>query len=196
VERAPNAAAVVFEDQQLTYRELNRAANKLARHLRKLGVAPEATVGICIERSLEMVVGVLGILKAGGAYVYLDPTLPKERLAFIMGDAGVRVLLTRKHLLENLPEYSGRAIFLDRDSGMFLEEEDSNVQATSDPESLAYVVYTSGSTGKPKGVLSHHRGVANYLGYIRKTYHLHNTDTVLQLPSLWTAHGRGQGRFG
>ena len=184
VERAPNAAAVVFEDQQLTYRELNRAANKLARHLRKLGVAAEATVGICIERSLEMVVGVLGILKAGGAYVYLDPTFPKERLAFIMGDAGVRVLLTRKHLLENLPEYSGRAIFLDRDSGMFLEEEDSNVQATSDPESLAYVVYTSGSTGKPKGVLSHHRGVANYLGYIRKTYHLHNTDTVLQLPSL------------
>ncbi|RKZ77561.1 MAG: non-ribosomal peptide synthetase, partial [Candidatus Parabeggiatoa sp. nov. 1] len=113
VQRTPNAIAVVFEDQQLTYHELNRRANQLAQHLQSLGVKPEVLVGICVERSLEMIVGLLAILKAGGAYVPLDPTYPKERLAFMLADAQVPVLLTQKRLVEGLPEHQAQIVCLE-----------------------------------------------------------------------------------
>src|SRR3990172_1477733 len=126
VERTPEAVAVVFEDQRLTYRELNRRANQLAHHLQKLGVGPEVLVGICMERSLEMVVEILGILKAGGAYVPIDPTYPKERLAFVLEDAQAPVLLTQHSMLGELPPLKGRAVCLDADWEVIAAESGEN----------------------------------------------------------------------
>ncbi len=159
VERAPDSVAVVFEGQRLTYSELNRRANRLAHYLRKLGVGPEVLVGICVERSFEMIVGLLAILKAGGAYVPIDAAYPQERLAFILADAGASVLLTRDHLLEslNLPRASVVSFEADWVNIASLPEENPNSFVT--PDNLAYVMYTSGSTGKPKGVCVTHRGV-------------------------------------
>ncbi|MEG4589523.1 amino acid adenylation domain-containing protein [Microcoleus sp. MOSTC5] len=159
VELTPDAIALVFEDKQLTYKELNQRANQLAHHLRNLGVGPEVLVGICVERSLEMIVGLLGILKAGGAYVPLDPAYPPERLAFMLEDASVAVLLTQAQLVKSLPKHQGRIVCLDTDweEIAFHSEENPSSQVT--PENLAYVIYTSGSTGKPKGVTVPHRGV-------------------------------------
>lgn len=162
VERSPDAVAVVFEDQQLTYRELNNRANQLAHYLRKLGVQPETLVGICVEPSLEMVVGLLGILKAGGAYVPLDPDYPKERFAFILEDTQTKVLLTQKGLIEKLPDHSAHLVCLDRDWGEIEKEAPENDQRIANPENLAYVIYTSGSTGKPKGVTVENRQLVNY----------------------------------
>jgi aspartate racemase len=158
-EKAPDAVAVVFEDQQLTYRELNERANQLAHHLQKLGVRPETLVGICVERSLEMVVGLLGILKAGGAYVPLDPAYPQERLAFMIADAGVPVLLTMKDVEAKIPAHSGKTLRLDTDWPLIAKENLSNPTSPVTAASLAYVIYTSGSTGRPKGTLIPHRGV-------------------------------------
>ncbi len=162
-EQTPEAVAVVFEDSLLTYQELNARANQLAHHLQFLGVGPEVLVGICTERSLEMVVGLLGILKAGGAYVPLDPAYPQERLAFMMSDAQVPVLLTQERLVENLPEHWARVVCLDSDWGTISQESQDNPVSGIEPESLAYVIYTSGSTGKPKGVLVSHYNVARLL---------------------------------
>ncbi len=164
VERTPNAVAVVFEDQQLTYRELNARANQLAHYLRRSGVGPEVKVGICIERSLEMVVGLLGILKAGGAYVPLDPAYPKERLAFMIADTQTPVLLTQKHLVKVLPKHSAKVVCLDARSGEWGKSPNYPLFSSSPPPlvqaaNLAYVMYTSGSTGRPKGVSIIHRGV-------------------------------------
>jgi len=184
VRQAPDAVAVVFEDQRLTYRELNSRANQLAHYLRKHGVGPDVLVGICVDRSLEMVVGLLGILKAGGAYVPLDPEHPKARLAYMLEDTQVRLLLTQEGLLKNVLEYEGKVLCLDRDQTLFEGEEEANPDLTTKPEHLAYVVYTSGSTGKPKGVLSRHRGVVNYLAYLVNAYEINSTDIVLQVASL------------
>ena len=163
VERSPDAIAVVFEDKQLTYRELNQRANKIAHHLRTLGVGPEVLVGICVERSLEMVVGLLGILKAGGAYVPLDPEYPTERLSFMLQDAQVKVLLTQQRLFEKLPEYKAQFVYLDTDWQVISQSSEKNpitdVQATN----LAYVIYTSGSTGQPKGVAMNHFSLGNLI---------------------------------
>ena len=170
VERTPDAVAVIFGNQQLTYRELNQRANQLAHYLQKLGVKPEVFVGICVERSIEMLVGLLGILKAGGAYVPLDSTYPKERLAFMLEDARAPVLLTQQRLLEIIPSHSGKVVCLDTNwqeiSKQISENSVSNVCA----DNLAYVIYTSGSTGKPKGTLIHHRGLVNYLTWCTKAY--------------------------
>jgi amino acid adenylation domain-containing protein len=170
VERTPEAVAVVFEDQQFTYRELNVRANQLAHHLQALGVGPEVLVGICVERSLEMVVGLLGILKAGGAYVPLDPTYPSERLAFMLVDARTPVLITQQHLAARLPTDKTKVVCLDADWEAIAQEKTQNPVSGTTVENLAYVIYTSGSTGKPKGTLILHRGLVNYLTWCTQAY--------------------------
>jgi amino acid adenylation domain-containing protein len=160
IERTPEAIAVVFEGQQLTYRELNNRANQLAHYLIHLGVKPETLVGICVERSLEMVVGLLGILKAGGAYVPLDPNYPQERLAFILQDAQVPVLLTQTGMMDKLSSHLVSTIYLDTEWEKISHFNAGNPSAKVTPENLAYLIYTSGSTGKPKGVaIEHHSGM-------------------------------------
>ncbi|MBD2128007.1 non-ribosomal peptide synthetase [Microcoleus sp. ZQ-A2] len=170
VKRTPDAVAVVFEQQQLTYGQLNQRSNQLARHLKQLGVEPDVLVGICVERSLEMVVGLLGILKAGGAYVPLDPTYPQERLAFMLSDSQVSVLLTQRKLLPRLPKHEAHVICLDTDWEVTLAESEENFVSNAKPFNLAYVIYTSGSTGKPKGTIIPHQGVVNYLSWCTKAY--------------------------
>jgi len=162
VAQTPDAVAVVFEDQKLTYQELNQRANCLAYHLHKLGVTSEVLVGIYMERCLEMVVGMLGILKAGGAYLPLDPEYPKERLAFMLKDAQVPVLLTQQRLMVSLPNYTASVFCLDRDWQLIAGLSEKNPQIVTSPDNLAYTIYTSGSTGKPKGVMVCHRNVVNF----------------------------------
>jgi amino acid adenylation domain-containing protein/thioester reductase-like protein len=160
-EQTPDAVAVVFEDQQLTYRQLDVRTNQLARYLESLGVGPEVLVGVCMTRSLEMVVGLLGVLKAGGAYVPLDPAYPDERLAFMLDDSQASVLLTQQHLVEQLGDRRIQTICLDRDWQTISQENPENPCSLTNSDNLAYVIYTSGSTGKPKGVaIEHHSTVA------------------------------------
>jgi len=159
VERTPNAVAVVFEDKQLTYRELNTRANKIAHYLQRWGVEPEVLVGICMERSLEMIVGLLGILKAGGAYVPMDPVYPQERLAFMLENTQISVLLTQNRLVQRLPRHSAKVVCLDAVSELIAQEREENPLCRVSASNLAYVMYTSGSTGRPKGVSIIHRGV-------------------------------------
>src|SRR5215813_13196004 len=165
VKKLPDAIAVVLEDQQLTYRELNRRANQLAHYLRKLGVGPEVLVGICMDRSLEMIIGLLGILKAGGAYVPLDPEYPKERLRFMLEDTQAPVLLTTWRLLEGLPEYAGRVVCLDNEWEAISSHNAQDPVSAVSGENSAYGIYTSGSTGKPKAVAMSHRSLCNLLSW-------------------------------
>jgi len=184
VERTPDAVAMVFEREQLTYRELNCRANQLARYLRSLGVEPEVLVGICVERSLEMVVGLLGILKTGGAYVPLDPAYPQERLAFMLEDAQVPVLLTQQPLVGNLPDCGARLVCLDTDWKAIARENQENLTGCVTDHSLAYVIYTSGSTGNPKGVLGFHQGAINRFNWMWKTFPFEAGETCCQKTSL------------
>jgi amino acid adenylation domain-containing protein len=163
VEQHADAMALICEDQELTYGELNRRANQLAHHLRGLGVGPEVLVGLCVERSLEMIVGLLGILKAGGAYVPLDHAYPPARLKLIMDDAQPPVLLTQERLAAGLPEYEGRCIRLDADWDAIAVESDENPSPVTTTRNLVYVIYTSGSTGNPKGVAVEHGQLLNYV---------------------------------
>ncbi len=158
VKRTPDAVAVVFGNQQLTYQQLNTRANQLAHYLRSLGVGADVLVGLCVERSLEMLIGLLGILKAGGAYVPLDPDYPTERLSFMVEDAQVRVLLTQQKLVDLL-KHQAPVVCLDTDWEKIAQNSESNLENTANPDNLAYVIYTSGSTGKPKGVLVNHSNV-------------------------------------
>ncbi len=176
VEQTPDAIAVVFENQHLTYRELNAKANQLARYLQALGVKPDVLVGICVERSLEMVVGLLGILKAGGAYVPLDPTYPQERLGFMLEDAQVPVLLTLQQLVEKLPEHEARVVCLDTDSRAIARERQDNPISGVTSENLAYVIYTSGSTGQPKGVLITHANVVRLFAATQSWFQFSDRD--------------------
>jgi amino acid adenylation domain-containing protein len=180
VEKTPDAIAVVFEDEQLTYRELNAKTNQLAYYLRKQGVGPEVLVGICVQRSLEMIVGILGILKAGGAYLPLDPDYPMERLEFMVEDAAVPVLLTQKHLAAMLPETSTKVVFLDTDKDVLALGNKCNPAIAVKPENLAYVIYTSGSTGKPKGVMISHMALCNHMVWMQEVFPLIPADKVLQ----------------
>ncbi len=181
-ERTPDAIAVSFEGEELSYGELQGRARRLAHRLRALGVGPEVRVGICAERSLELVVGLVGILEAGGAYVPLDPSYPRERLAYLMDDAQVAVLLTQERLLASLPGEAGQVLLLDA------ADEPANGEAAAapppwtgvGPDNLAYVIYTSGSTGKPKGAMNSHRGIVNRLLWMQERYGLGPTDRVLQ----------------
>jgi amino acid adenylation domain-containing protein/non-ribosomal peptide synthase protein (TIGR01720 family) len=170
VNRTPEAVAVVCGSQDLTYRELNRRANQLAHHLQRLGVGPETLVGLCVERSVEMVVGLLGILKAGGAYVPLDPAYPKARLAFMLADTRAPVLVTQATMLPHLGKLASQVVCLDRDQLLWERQSPENPEHRTDGDNLAYVLYTSGSTGVPKGVLGLHHGAVNYLAWLWRTY--------------------------
>ena len=180
VERTPEAVAVVFEEKQLSYRELNNRANQLARHLKALGVGPDVLVGIFMERSMEMVIGIYGVMKAGGAYVPLDPEYPPERVAFMAGDAQIPVLLTQEHLAASLPEHKARVICLDSEWPAIARKSLQNFVSGVTAENLAYVIYTSGSTGVPKGAMNTHRGICNRLLSMQDTYRLTDGDRILQ----------------
>jgi len=182
VEKTPNNVAVVFEEQQLTYQELNARANQLARHLQTLGVKPEVLVGICIERSLEMVIGLLGILKAGGAYLPLDPDYPTARLALMT--AQVPVLLTQKKLLEKHFSHLAQVVCLDSDQDIFSRMSSENPSAEISPVNLVYVIYTSGSTGKPKGAGVYHRGFVNLVNWFVTKFQMTQDDSNLLITSF------------
>ncbi len=159
VKRTPDAVAVVYSEQQLTYNELNNRANQLAHYLRKLGVKPEELVGICLERSLDMIVGLLGILKAGGAYVPIDPDYPQERISFMLQDTQVKIILTCESLQTSLPNHQAIVICLDKDWPQINQASQENLNSAVSADNLAYVIYTSGSTGIPKGVIVTHQAV-------------------------------------
>jgi amino acid adenylation domain-containing protein len=180
----PDAAAVAFEDRQLTYAELDQRAEQLAAYLRKLGAKPGVMVGVFVERSLDMIVALLGVMKSGGAYVPLDPTYPVERISFVLADANVPVLLTQEKLAQNLPTSGTRLVCLDTGWEEIRRESVGAppTQVTSDD--LAYVIYTSGSTGKPKGVEIPHRAVVNLLNSMRKRPGLGAQDTLLAVTTL------------
>jgi amino acid adenylation domain-containing protein len=180
VERTPEVVAAIFEGSSLTYRELNARANQLAQHLRSLHVGPDVLVAICVERSLEMIVGLLGILKSGGAYVPIDPSYPADRVVFMLTDANAPVILTQKALREKLPPTSARIICLDSDWGVIEQESEAPPPAGVAAENLAYMIYTSGSTGKPKGAMNTHRAICNRLLWSQETYQLAASDRVLQ----------------
>jgi surfactin family lipopeptide synthetase A len=184
VECTPEAVAVVFEGEQLTYRELNRRANQLAHYLQHLGVGPDVLVGICVERSLGMVVGLLGILKAGGAYVPLDPGFPSERIAFMLEDAKAPVLVTQQYLTTQLPKHGAKVVCLDTDKMVLEQQSETNLLPTATSTNLAYVIYTSGSTGRPKGVQIIHRAVVNFLLSMREQPGLWEEDTLLAITTL------------
>ncbi|HJP95294.1 MAG TPA: amino acid adenylation domain-containing protein, partial [Pyrinomonadaceae bacterium] len=170
VERAPNEIAVVFNDEQLTYSELNGRANQLCRHLTNLGVGADVRVGLFLEHSIETVVAVLAVLKAGAAYVPLEPAHPSARLAFIIEDAALPVILTQNEILHRLPQSSAQVVCLDTDWSVIARHADDDPDQTSAPEDLAYVIYTSGSTGEPKGVKIRHRSLVNYIWWAREMY--------------------------
>jgi amino acid adenylation domain-containing protein len=184
VERTPGAIALVFEGQQLNYRELNNRANQLAHYLRAQGVGPEDLVGICVEPSLEMVIGMLGVLKAGGAYVPLDPSYPKERLAYMLEDADARLILTRQTLMQRIPRYSVDVVCFDRDREEIAKQKKENPAATASAHNLAYVIYTSGSTGTPKGVLGSHQGAVNRFHWMWNKYRFERDEACCQKTSL------------
>jgi amino acid adenylation domain-containing protein len=184
VDRTPDAVAVVGADAFLSYRELNRRANRVAHHLRALGVGPEVLVGLCMERSLDMVVGLLGVLKAGGAYVPLDPAYPQERLAFMLADAHVSVLLTQEHLVAGLPEHGAAVVCLDSEWRAMAQHSDQNLLAGATADNAAYVLYTSGSTGRPKGVLGIHRAILHVLAWMCQASPFAKQEVCCQKTSL------------
>ena len=184
VVKTPDAIAVVFEDQQLTYGELNSRANQLAHYLKSLGVKPEVLVGICVERSLEMVVGLLGILKAGGAYVPIDPAYPTERIAYMLNDSQVKVLLTQEKLVVKLPEHKAQLLFLDKVGEIISQESKKNPFSETKPDNLVYVIYTSGSTGQPKGVIIQHQSLVNFTKSTVVEFNLSHCDRILQFASI------------
>jgi amino acid adenylation domain-containing protein len=184
VERTPDAVAVVFEYEHLTYAELNRRANRIAHHLQTLGVGPEVAVGICLEPTSEIVVGLLGILKAGGVYVPLDPAYPKERLAFMLKAAQAPVIVTQERLTAVLPEYHCKVVCLDKDRDAIARESEENPRSSVGPGNAAYIIYTSGSTGQPKGVLVAHGSIAGHCRDVVRYYDLDSDDRVLQFASL------------
>ena len=183
-EKRPGAIALCYEEQQLTYQELNQRSNRLARHLRCLGVGSEDLVGICMERSPEMVISALAVLKAGGAYVPLDPAYPQDRLAFILADARVKVLLTQQHIAEHLAAQVPHALCLDDAEILLASYSDANLVNLSEPENLAYVIYTSGSTGRPKGVAVTHANLLSFVFWHSRTYALTAQDRCTQLASF------------
>ncbi|CAG0930606.1 surfactin family lipopeptide synthetase A [Thermoflexales bacterium] len=180
VASAPDTIAVSYEDQQLTYLELNRRANCVAHYLQSLGVGPEVCVGIFMERSLELVIGILGVLKACGAYIPFDPAYPKERLELMFADSGVKLVLSQQRLVTYLPDAGTQIVCLDTDWGILSQESQRNLSLQIEANNLAYVIYTSGSTGKPKGAMNTHGGINNRLQWMQATYGLTTPDNVLQ----------------
>ncbi|NOX38152.1 MAG: amino acid adenylation domain-containing protein [Calditrichaeota bacterium] len=192
VQRQPDAPAVVFtpsvdakaDRQVLTYRELDQRANRLANWLKAHGVGPETLVGVCMHRSPEMLVGIMGILKAEGAFVPIDPAYPTERIQFMMEDSGLTVLLTQKAIRPHLPETTARVVALDEDWEEIAREPDAAPPRSIVPQNLAYVIYTSGSTGKPKGTMLHHVGLANLVTAQIQAFDVGPGKRILQFSSL------------
>jgi len=185
VNRNPAAKAVVFGgDECLSYAELNARANQLARYLQRLGIKPDTLVAMAVERSLEMVVGLLGILKAGGAFVPLDPNYPKERLSFMFEDLQAPVLLTQQRFEDRFSASAGKVIYLDAPGGEWEQETKENLNSEVTPDNLAYVIYTSGSTGRPKGVMIPHRGLSNMAQSQLQTLGIEPVDRVLQFSAV------------
>jgi amino acid adenylation domain-containing protein/thioester reductase-like protein len=184
VAQTPDAIAVIFADQQLSYQQLNQKANQLAHHLRGLGVQPETLVGICLERSLEMLVGLLAVLKAGGAYVPLDPSYPADRLEHMLADSGSPVLLTQQDLLPKLPQHQAQIVCIDSDWPTIAQHSDQNLANLASAHHTAYTIYTSGSTGKPKGVQVLHGGVVNFLDSMQQEPGLTATDILLSVTTI------------
>ena len=180
VQRTPDAIAAIFDDKHVTYRELNSRANHLAQHLHFLGVGPEVLVGVFINRSLEMVLGLLGILKAGGAYIPLDPSYPPEHLAYLMEDSQLSVVLTESSLLRQFPQTDAQVICIDTDCQPNAMVKKQNPTSNVSPENLAYVIYTSGSTGRPKGAMNTHGALCNRLLWMQEKFQLDMEDCVLQ----------------
>ncbi|PSF37373.1 non-ribosomal peptide synthase [Aphanothece hegewaldii CCALA 016] len=193
VEKTPDAIAVVFEQETLTYRELNEKANQLAQYLLNLGVKSESIIGIYLERSLLMVITLLGILKSGSVYVPLDPTYPKERITFMIEDSGCSILITQEKFLTTLPHHSAKIICVDKDweiiqpVGVWFPNPISPNSISpnpSDKENLAYIIYTSGSTGQPKGVQILHKALVNFLTSMQQTLQLTENDSLLSVTTL------------
>jgi amino acid adenylation domain-containing protein len=180
VEYTPDSIAVTFDNQQISYQELNHRANQLAHYLRSLGMKPETLVGICLERSLDMVIAILAVLKAGAAYVPLDPSYPPERLSFMLHDAQVPVLLTQQRLIPTLPEHLAQLICLDSIWDAIAQQPHTDLECDVSTSNLAYVIYTSGSTGQPKGAMNTHQGLTNRLYWMQQRYQLTSDDRVLQ----------------
>ncbi|HEX9987857.1 MAG TPA: amino acid adenylation domain-containing protein [Chloroflexia bacterium] len=184
VERTPGAVAASFKGEEWTYRQLNSRANRLARHLRELGVGPEVPVGVCVERSLSMVAALLGVLKAGGAYVPLDPAYPQDRLAFMLADSQAPVLLTQQGLAGQLPEHGATVVYLDGWWEGAGEEDEVNLASGVKPDSLAYILYTSGSTGRPKGVSIEHKSAIALIVWATQLYTPEELSRVLASTSI------------
>jgi len=184
VKRTPDSIAISLENISLTYRELNNRANQLACYLQTLGVEADALVGICVERSLDMVIGLLGILKAGGAYVPLDPNYPQERLAFMMEDSQCKVLLSNSKQLTRLPDYQAKVVCLDNDWETIAQYSKENLESGVTPDNLAYTIYTSGSTGKPKGVQIIHQALVNFLTSMSQAPGLTQEDVLLAVTTI------------
>lgn len=182
--KTPDAIAVTFQDQQLSYRELNQKANQLAQALKRLKVKPEILVGVCLKRSPEMIIAFLAVLKAGGAYVPLDPAYPTERLAFTIEDSQLCVLITEQSLLNRLPQHSLPIICLDADWPNISLHGEENLDTKLTSDNLAYVIYTSGSTGSPKGVMIEHQALSNFAQVAVNEYELDSSDHVLQFASI------------
>ncbi|MBV9792075.1 MAG: amino acid adenylation domain-containing protein, partial [Chloroflexi bacterium] len=184
--RTSEAIAVVHGDLELSYAQLSERVTTLAQHLRRLGVGPDTLVGVCLERSIEMLVAVLAVLKSGGAYVPLDPSYPADRLAFMLEDAQAAVLLTQEHLLSRLPTHEAKVVCLTRDWAVIQgeSEQEAVAEAQVDPANLAYVIYTSGSTGRPKGVQIPHSAVVNFLHSMQSEPGLTAQDTLLSVTTL------------
>ncbi|MCX8130966.1 MAG: amino acid adenylation domain-containing protein [Clostridia bacterium] len=180
VDRTPDAPAVLFQDNKLTYKELDRKANQMASYLIKKGVGPETLVGICMERSLELIVSLLGILKAGGAYVPLDPSYPAERLAFMLEDSKPPLILTQLKLANTISANNSEVVCIDADMEVLSCESQDGSGCRTASGNLAYMIYTSGSTGKPKGAMNTHKGIVNRLLWMQEEYGLNETDRVLQ----------------
>jgi amino acid adenylation domain-containing protein len=184
VAKTPTAIAIVGENKQLTYQELNHKANQLAHYLHRLGVKSDELVGLCVERSLEMLVGMLAILKVGAAYVPLDPNYPPERLAYMVTDAQISLLLTEEYLLSQLPTNNAQIFCFTRDWQLMAETETENLASVTNLEDLAYVIYTSGSTGQPKGVMITQQNLLNFCQGAITTYEITSADRILQFASI------------
>jgi thioester reductase-like protein/amino acid adenylation domain-containing protein len=184
MERTANKVAITFENSSMTYGEMNRRANKIAHYLQTLQVGPQVLVGICMQRSPDMAIALLGILKAGAAYVPLDPDYPQERLAVMLSDSQLPVLITEQNLLSRLPKHQATVVCLDADWQKISQHSDQNLKSSVTPDNLAYTIYTSGSTGKPKGVQVTHRSTVNFLHSMSQTPGLSNSDVMLAVTTV------------
>ncbi len=184
VGRTPDATALVFENQQLTYQELNIRANQLAHYLVSMGVGPEVLVGICLDRSLDVIVGLMGIQKAGGAYLPIDPAYPPERIAFMLEDSHSPVLITHSRHIEQLSAHDARMVLIDKEEETIARQDEHDLPMRVRPDNLAYVMYTSGSTGKPKGTMNTHKGIVNYMFHMMKQFNFGPSDRVIQFTPI------------